>query len=376
MNKKVLILNIEVSGMNKYLFAQLRQHGWQLIICDVPLPKLLRYLAMITTFKIPISTWKRDFNIKLNKLYKSPWCFRWRTKQCEKILRKYQGQFDLVINMTGMNAPFLRRKDFPGVKYSVITSYTMALAKKYEEWCTYPHEYQEWIDLETKLYDEAEIIFTTNDNVRYSLKGDYGIDLSKTLNMGYGLTFDEIPKFEKIYDGKTLLFVGFDFKRKGGFVLLESFKKVREKIADARLVIIGPSKKIYQIEQEGVEFLGPLKDREEVKEYFKQASVFVMPSLCEPFGLVLLEAMAYRLPCVGSIVDAMSEIIVDGDTGFLVDSKDTNELADKIIQLLDNQDKMMLMGKASVKRVREMFSWERVGEKVNAKLEGVMGHGQ
>lgn len=372
MNKRILVLNIEVSGMNKYFFAQLRKHGWDLLICDVPLPKRLRYWAMIITFRIPMSEWKKQFDYRLNKLYKSSWCFRWRTKQCEKILKKYEGQYDLVINMTGMSAPFCRRADFPDVKYVVITSYTMALSRKYEEWCTYPHEYEKWIALEKELYYGAELILTTNDNVRYSLCDDYGMDMNKTLNMGYGLTFDQCPDFEKDYNKKDILFVGFDFKRKGGFVLLDAFKNVRKKMPDARLVIIGPSKKIYHIEQEGVEFLGPVFDRKKVKQYFKDASVFVMPSLCEPFGLVLLEAMAYKLPCIGTRVDAMPEIIQDGETGYLVDPHNSDQLADRLIRILSDKDAARHMGQEGFNKLKEKFDWDKVGFCIDSVLSKIV----
>lgn len=368
MKKRALILNIEVSGMNKYLFAQLRERGWDLIICDVPLPKRLRYWAMFISFRLPVADWKKAFDCHLNKLYKSSWCFKWRTRQCEKILQKYHGQYSLVINMTGMSAPFLKRDDFFDVKYVVITSYTMALSRKYEEWCTYLHEYQKWVDLERQLYQEADVIFTTNENARHSLRDDYGIDYEKTIKMGYGLTFDKVPEFEKIYNGKTILFVGFDFKRKGGFVLLDAFKQVRSRIPDAKLIIIGPNKDIYKIKQEGVEFLGPIKDRERVKEYFKSASVFAMPSLCEPFGLVFLEAMAYKLPCIASTVDAMPEIIVDGKTGYLVHPDDIDELADKIVRLLSDHDGMGRMGQNAYDRVTQVYAWDQVGNIVNQRL--------
>ena len=368
MKKKILILNIEVSGMNKYLFAELRRRGWELIICDVPLPRRLRWWAKLRSFRLPVSDWKMAFDYHLNKLYKSSWCFRWRTRQCEKILKRHTGKFDLVINMTGMNAPFLDRSEFPNVKYIVVTSYTMALAQKYDEWCTYPHEYGPWLSLEKKLYHEAEMVLTTNDNVRGSLKKDYDLDIGETHNIGYGLTFDDYPEFEKGYSRKEVLFVGFDFKRKGGYVLLDAFKKVRQAIPSARLIIIGPNKDIYHIKQEGVEFLGPIKDREKVKAYFQQASLFAMPSLCEPFGLVFLEAMAYRMPCIGSTVDAMPEIIEDGRTGFLVAPNNVEQLVNALIRILNDEVMMRRMGCEGRERLEGKFSWKEVGSRVDSIL--------
>lgn len=369
MNKRILILNTEVSGMNKYLFTQLRKRGWELTVYDVPLPKRLRYWAMLKTFCLPLGLWKKRFNYHLDKMYKSSWCFKWRSKWCEKKIKESRGQFDVVLNIAGMYAPSLNEKFLKTIKYAVVCSYTMALSQKYDEWSTYFHEYKKWLSLEQRLYQNADLIFTTNDNVIGSLERDYCVDPKGMVKMGYGLTFDVFPEFEKKYDGKTILFVGFDFKRKGGFDLLEAFKGVRKCIADARLVIIGPSKSVYHIEQEGVEFLGPIEDRETVKDYFKQASIFVMPSLCEPFGLVFLEAMAYKLPCIASTVDAMPEIIEDGEMGYLVEPKDIDGLTNRMVELLPDQERMKLMGNAAYMKVRESYDWNQVGNIVN---EGLM----
>lgn len=372
MKKKILVLNIEVSGMNKYLFAQLRRYGWELDIHDIPLPKRLRYWALFISFFPVKSLWKKRFDYHRNKLIKSSWCFKWRTKWCERLLKEKESQYDLVLNMTGMSAPAVDYEKLPNLKYFIVTSYNMILSKKYEPWCPYPHEFKKWVDLEKKLYRNAGLIFTTNENARKSLIRDYSVDTQKVIKMGYGLTFDDFPEFEKHYDGKTILFTGFDFNRKGGFLLLDAFREVRRHIKGARLIIIGPDKEIYKINEEGVGFLGPVKDRKKMQEYYKQASVFAMPSLCEPFGLVMLEAMAYKLPCIGSSVDAMAEIVDDGVTGYLMRSFDPDELSKKLIILLSDKQKMKAMGAAAFNKVKEGFAWENVGDVINIHLERVV----
>jgi glycosyltransferase involved in cell wall biosynthesis len=369
MKKRMFVLNTEVSGMNKFLFKELRRHGWQLQIYDVPFPTVLKWVAKLISFSLSISRWKKSYDYHLNKLYKSSWCFRWRTKNCEKILKKEKGNFDIVLNMTGMSAPFIDNNMSECIKYVIITSYTMALSQKYVPWCTYSHEYDNWKLLEQKLYEKSNLIFTTNENARKSLNTDYGIPLFKCINMGYGLTFDSVPEFEKSYDSKIILFVGFDFERKGGVILLKAFDMLRKEIPAAKLIIIGPNKAIHKIKQEGVEFLGPVNDRNKVKEHFKKAALFVMPSICEPFGLVFLEAMAYKLPCIGSNVDAMPEIIEDGKTGFLVNPTDYVELNKRMKQLLENPILLKQMGDAANLSLKNKFSWENVGEIVNHHLE-------
>lgn len=368
MNKHILVLNVEVSGMNKYLFCHLEKRGWDLTIINVPFPRVLKFWALISTFRLSISQWKKRFSEKLGKLYKTSWAFKKRSEFCTKKIRQCNGKLNLVFQISGMFAPYLDHMKSP-ILYVTYNDYTMALAKKYLPWTPFSKEADKWIELERNLYRNAKMIFTTSENTRESLIKDYGIESEKTISVGYPLTLEKIPDFPKTYDGKTILFIGMDFERKGGYVLLEAFKKVKNEIPDAKLIIIGPNKGIFKINELGVEMLGCVKDRKIIEEQYKQASIFVMPSLCEPFGLVFLEAMAYKLPCIGTTVDAMPEIIQDGITGFLVPPGDACSLAEKMVTLLNEPEILAQMGNAGYRRVKENFSWDKVGEKLDFYLK-------
>ena len=226
--------------------------------------------------------------------------------------------------------------------------------------------------MERVVYNNAEFIFTTNENARKSLIDHYGVPPERIKTVGYGLTIEGPGNFEKEYDGKTILFVGMDFERKGGFVLLDAFRQVRKEIPDAKLIIIGPNKDIYNIKEPGVESLGHLSDKHAIKDFYKKSSIFVMPSLCEPFGLVFLEAMAYKLPCIGTDRDAMPEIIQNGKNGFLVPMGDSQSLAEKIIFLLKNTSHMKQLGDHAQRYVREHFRWEKTTERIDDCLKNII----
>jgi len=378
MKKRLLIINTEVSGMNKYLFKALNDSGWEIIIEDIPVPFLCRWLAMFLSFDIDLKRWKKRFEIFYLKVYKMEWMFKKRTEYAQEAIQKHMGNFDLIFQVSSMFAPFLDLSQPSSIaplsnrKYVLMIDYTSALSKDYGPWAPFKLEFKKRLDCEKLVYSNAYRIFTTSRNTRRSLTEDYGITPEKIEVIGYGLNLEEVKVFNKKYDTKTILFIGMDFERKGGFVLLEAFKKIKEEIPEAKLIIIGPNKDIYTIEGPGVEFLGNISDRKMIENYYEQASLFVMPSLCEPFGLVFLEAMAYKIPCIGTNRDAMPEIIQEGKTGFLVPAGDSQALAQKIIPLLKDEAYLKQLGDNAYGFVKENFLWEKVVNRINHSLNGIV----
>jgi len=109
--------------------------------------------------------------------------------------------------------------------------------------------------------------------------------------------------------------------------------------------------------------------REDLIHLHSHASVFVCPSIYEPFGLVILEAMACETPVVASRVGGIPEIVVEGETGYLVDFDPddldgfTSVLADRIEKLLGEPSTQATMGKAGRERVLKHFGWPAIASK-------------
>ncbi len=91
-------------------------------------------------------------------------------------------------------------------------------------------------------------------------------------------------------------------------------------------------------------------------ELYRRSAIFVMPSLGEGFGLVYLEAMRAGKPCVAARGSAADEVVADGETGFLVDRDDPEELASALGRLLAGPDLARRMGEAGRRLWRERFS--------------------
>jgi glycosyltransferase involved in cell wall biosynthesis len=100
--------------------------------------------------------------------------------------------------------------------------------------------------------------------------------------------------------------------------------------------------------------------RSELRTYFSAADVFVTTPWYEPFGITPLEAMACRLPVVGSAVGGIKMTVADGETGYLVPPKNPAAVADRLSVLLANPRLREQMGLAGERRVKRLFTWDRV----------------
>ena len=124
--------------------------------------------------------------------------------------------------------------------------------------------------------------------------------------------------------------------------VLKVFAKIREKIP-SKLLLIGDGPERLEMEQlcrnlnlcESIRFIGKLKA---VEKILSVSDLFLLPSATESFGLVALEAMASKVPVISSNSGGLPEVNIDGKTGFLLDVKDVNAMAEKAIYLLKNQE--------------------------------------
>jgi glycosyltransferase involved in cell wall biosynthesis len=110
----------------------------------------------------------------------------------------------------------------------------------------------------------------------------------------------------------------------------------------------------------------------EAAEALAAIDVFVLPSLWEGFGLVLLEAMSARLPIVATRVSAIPEIVVDGETGLLVPPADPGRLAEAICALLSDPGRANLLAARGHQRMREQFTLESMIARTETVYERVL----
>lgn len=301
--------------------------------------------------------------------------FAARSEECARHIAALRGSFDVVLQI---GATF-RVPDDIGVPVVLYCDSSIELARAgrdsgYSDAAFLDDD--EIADVrarEADVYARATRIVTMSHQLRESFIRDFGLDARRlvTVHVGPNVTITDAER-PAAADGAapTILFVGRDFGRKGGDVLVRAFSLVRERIPDARLRMIGS---VPGDAPEGVEFI-PFQSRdtatgrEAMDLAYRTADVFCIPTRFEPFGTSFVEAMLYGLPCVGPNAWAVPEIIVDGTTGLLATPEDPASYAEALARLLLDRTVARSMGRAGRTRAITEFSWSGVASKISDAL--------
>ena len=173
----------------------------------------------------------------------------------------------------------------------------------------------------------------------------------------------------------TLGFIGrFDEPRKGLAILLAAIPKIADKVPNLRILVAGPGnasdfEKLVPPElRERITFLGRISEIEKA-QFFKSVSLYIAPNTGgESFGIILAEAMAAKTPIVASDLPAFTKLLDNGSAGALFASENSEDLADTIINLLDNQEMREKIAIAGYEKAKS-FDWDSVGDQILSVYE-------
>ena len=357
---------ISSSGLPVYLGENFAARGHGIDYIDAESRFLNRLGILIRSFHLDRKKWFRR-RAMMGTYSVAAW--HRNTRLNGELLEQVCKPDDKVLQIGGLYAPYTEPA---GREYYLFFTYTMKLAFRdgHSPWVPEEHERETVLELEKKLYAQAKHIFVSADFVRRHLISDYGIspDRITVVSMGVDDFFIKnmrttIPAVQT----RKCLFVGYTFHLKGGPDVLKAFAVARQELPDLELIVVGPDLSA-EIKQDGVHHVGTVNSREELLEYYRSADLFLLPSRCDSFGFVFLEAMSQGLPCIGADINAMPEIIADGETGFIVDPGDHVALAEKIVRFYKNPSLRASMGERGKERLLERFTWQRVVE----AMESVM----
>lgn len=194
----------------------------------------------------------------------------------------------------------------------------------------------------------------------------------------------EITQFQKkhaIEDKKVVLFGGRLSEAKGGTKALKAMLEIAQSVPEAVLLVVGEIDWYADKMKEEASILD-IKDRliftgwierEEVKAAYAAADIVLVPSLyLDPFPRIIIEGMASGRPVIATRYGGAPEIVVDGVTGYVVNPKHPEEIAEKAIGLLNNPKKAEKFGRAGYERVKTNFSLEGVIEKYISTYEALL----
>lgn len=249
--------------------------------------------------------------------------------------------------------------------------------------------------IEQQAYSAADGVIAVSQQMKTDVVEAYGINPEKVTVIHNGIdpefyksTFDNnlLQKYGIKPTVPFVLFVGRITRQKGISQLIGAAKYFddncqivlcagapdTEEIALETAYLV----KELQLIRDGVILISEMLPRDQIKILYSHARVFVCPSLYEPFGIINLEAMSCETAVVASSIGGIPEIIVEGETGFLIPLESVSRtdfnpknpeifqknIAEKVNLLLCDENLSIKMGKAGRSRVLDIFSWESIAK--------------
>ncbi len=229
------------------------------------------------------------------------------------------------------------------------------------------------------LYRLSDTIVAVGGDVRQTLLETYGLRPNEVEVITNGVdagkfrpadSAAEVQKDKRLgIDGRPVIGTVCRLSaEKGISTLLDAFCSVNDHLPSPRLVVVGdgPQREVCENKaenleiEESVRFLG---GRDDVEEIYPLMDIYVQPSYTEGISLTLLEASASALPVVACNVGGNPEIVVDGETGLLVPPRDSDAIAQAVLNLWEDPDASREMGRKARERVKANFSLKRMAER-------------
>lgn len=259
------------------------------------------------------------------------------------------------------------------------------------------YDFSRWV--EKTALQMADAIIAVSGATKHDIERLFDVDPARVHVIHNGIDFNQYRKIKSntalkrygIDSAKPyMLFVGRITRQKGFQHLVRAIQFMDR---DFQIVLCAASPDTPEMGKEmrvaveraqaqrpGIIWIEEMVDQHTACELYSHAAVFICPSIYEPFGIINLEAMACETAVVASSVGGIKEVVVAGETGFLVPLKQMNEspfeatnpekfardLAERVNELMGDPQLCERFGKAGRERVEQHFSWSAIAEKTKA----------
>lgn len=359
----------KIGGMEKHVFTLYKglkeKYGYNIVVITSNHEK--------REFKEEIIEGIRIYRLPIQfKISNTPISFKWK-KEISRIVDiekpdiiNGRGPVPYISDISSIvakekNIPFFLGWHFPSMnKNNIFTDLIINIYEKY---------------IMEKMLKNSKIIICTSNFVKNTLLKKHK---KKTIVITQGIDNNIFYPSKKLIANKSILFVGnYETKIKGLDYLIYGFSKVLSKNKDLKLKIVGSGNDNYYKKlcrklriNNNVEFLGKLYGVKLADEY-RNSLIFVLPSTVDNLPSTIIEAMFCKTPVIATKVGDIPQWI-NKNTGLLINKKNSNEIKNNILKLLNNKNLCKNLTSNAYKLVENEFYWNDKIEKTNKIIKNIL----
>lgn len=353
------------SGTPYYMLSALKRHNIDVKVLG-PINSLTK--PFLKAFKLFLKLFGINYDYSYSSILSYEYAFRFN-----KILKKIS-DVDFIIAPAGSTQIAHLKTNIP-ILYLSDTTYDQ-LKKYYSNFNSINDSFHyQGSKIERAALNNAAIVSFPSDWAAEFCVKHYKLPESKVKKLLWGANIVEPNAHPKIrtQDGDksfTLLFLGVDWERKGGKVALEAVEYLRKsKNIDAKLIVCGCTPETSEL-PDWVEVTGRLNkdipsDMTIFKNVLMKSDVLLLPTIAECYGMVFCEAAAYGMPVVATNTGGISSIVVEGETGLLIDDPtDSQAFANSIYEIINNFDSYNRYSNNAFERYHSHLNWDAWAKKI------------
>jgi glycosyltransferase involved in cell wall biosynthesis len=303
----------------------------------------------------------------------------WKADLFDRLVEKEIRRCDILHIFAGFGLRSIRKaKDLGSItlvdRASSHAEYQEEILREEYQRCglRYVRKCKGMLERELQEYEEADFVLVPSQFAWQSFR-EKGFPEKKLIKVPFGIDHDRFRKIPKADNIFRVLFVGGFSPRKGPHYLLQAFSELS--LPSAELCVIGrfsrDLKSLLNRYRGRFRYAGPLP-HDQLYRWYSQASVFVLPSVEEGFAYVIGEAMACGLPVIATDHTGGSEIIREGQDGFVIPIRDVEALKEKILRLYENPSERERMSLNAMRQSKQ-FTWERYGDELIRIYDSLLG---